>query len=199
MSAFLQAKIDYTPEEYLALEATATERSEYHQGEINPMVGASINHNRIVFNLNLLLGNALAQQIQYEVFINDLKVWLPETYSFTYPDVLVVKHPLMMYENRDDVITNPCLIIEVLSQSTANYDKGDKFDSYRTLPSLQEYILVDQYAPHVTQFIQQTAQTWLMRDYKAETDQVELKTLPVTLAMSAIYQRVIWNNGQNTD
>ncbi len=190
MSIALNLPKHHTLAEYFALEEQLESRNEYYQGEVFDMVGASINHNRIVFNLSRLLGNVLLQHEMYEAFVNDMKVYMLETDSITYPDIVVIQTPPIFHEEREDTISNPLLIIEVLSKSTQDYDKGKKFDAYRTLPSFQEYLLVDQYAPRLTHFIKQQEKHWLMQEIDAENGQFSLQTLNVTLQLNDIYQRV---------
>lgn len=186
-------KLPYYPaKDYLALEEKAEYRSEYYQGEIFAMTGASISHNRIVSNLNRLIGNALLEQDVCEVFVNDMKVWIFETNSFTYPDIVVIKPPPVTYEGRNDVITNPLLIIEVLSKSTQDHDKGRKFDIYRALPSFKEYVLIDQYSKHITHFIKQDAKYWSMQEMDEQTESFTLQAINVSLKLVDIYQRVIF-------
>ncbi|RMD86186.1 MAG: Uma2 family endonuclease, partial [Calditrichaeota bacterium] len=141
------AKKYYTPEEYLALEEAAEYKSEYYKGEIFAMSGASINHNRIVMNLSTELNTAL-RDTKCEVFMSDMRLWVEAVQLFTYPDIVILCEQPQFYDDRDDTITNPFIIFEVLSESTKNYDRGEKFEFYRSLPSFQEYILVDQYKVH---------------------------------------------------
>jgi Uma2 family endonuclease len=146
-----QATKCYTPEEYLELEEAARCRNEYYRGEIFPMVGDSINHNRIIGNLSSKLSQAFDNN-NCESFTSEIKIWIEEKDLFTYPDVIVVCGEPEFYQDRDDTITNPIIIIEVLSDSTKNYDRIEKFEFYRTLPSFEEYILIDQYRVHVEHF-----------------------------------------------
>ncbi|MEN9847552.1 MAG: hypothetical protein RL368_292 [Pseudomonadota bacterium] len=190
MSVALNLPKHYTLAEYFALEEQLESRNEYYQGEVFDMVGASINHNRITSNLHGLLYLALQQSNTFELFVNDMKVYMLETDSITYPDIVVIQTPTIFHEEREDTITNPLLIIEVLSKSTEDYDKGKKFDAYRTLPSFQEYLLVDQYAPRLTHFVKQQAKHWLMQEIDAKNEQFSLQTLNVTLQLNDIYQRV---------
>ncbi len=190
MSIALNLPKNYTLAEYFALEEQLESRNEYYQGEVFDMVGASINHNRITSNLHGLLYLALKQNNTLELFANDMKVYMVETDSITYPDIVVIQTPPVFHEEREDTMTNPLLIIEVLSKSTADYDKGKKFDAYRTLPSFQEYLLVDQYSPRLTHFVKQQEKHWLMQEIGTENGQCSLRTLNITLQLNDIYQRV---------
>lgn len=184
-----EKKLLYTPEEYLALEDRAEFKSEYYQGEIFSMAGASLNHNRIVRNLTVTLSVAVQQQ-PYEVFASDVKVSIPESRAYTYPDVLLLREPPQFAEKRNDTVTNPLIIIEVLSESTKDFDRSGKFDLYRTVPSLQEYILVYQDKIQVEQFIKQGAKQWLMQEYDAADEILTFANVPVQLALADIYAKV---------
>ena len=133
----------YTPEEYLALEEGAESRSEYRNGEIIPITGGTTNHNRISLNLAGSINLTFAQA-DYDVFMADVKLWIPTEKIYTYPDVMVVAGAVAYYNDRTDIIGNPRVIVEVLSQSTEAYDRLGKFALYRTIPSFQEYVLINQ-------------------------------------------------------
>ncbi|MEO1466832.1 MAG: Uma2 family endonuclease, partial [Cyanobacteria bacterium J06633_1] len=127
-------KTYYSPEEYLELETAAEYRSEYFDGQIIPMAGGKPNHNKISLNLSSALNFAL-RKTMYDVFMSDLRLSIPDRSIYTYPDVMVVETPLVFADNRQDTITNPIAIAEILSDSTEKYDRGDKFRMYRTIPS----------------------------------------------------------------
>jgi len=134
----------YTPEEYFALEEKSEIKHEYHNGKIVPMTGGTTNHNRIALNLVAFLKFALLGQ-KISFFIGDVRLWIPAHRRYTYPDVQIICGDIAYHDNRIDTVTNPAVIVEVLSKSTRNYDRGDKFRFYRSLPSFQEYITIDQY------------------------------------------------------
>lgn len=179
----------YSPEEYLALEETAEFRSEYHNGQVLPMAGGTPNHNRITVNIGSALSLALAEQ-DYDIFISDMRLWIPRKGLYTYPDVMVVEGALSFVEERKDTITNPLLIVEVLSDSTKNYDRGEKFEFYRTLASFQEYILVDQYQVHVEHCSKTAHHQWLMTEYEQLDAVLSLITVPLQIPLSNIYRKV---------
>lgn len=133
----------YTPEEYLELEEAAEYKSEYIDGQIIPMAGGTANHNRISLNLSAALNFAFRQQ-DYEVFMGDVRLWIPQKLTYTYPDMMILAGEPEFFNNRKDVILNPQIIVEVLSKSTKGYDREDKFQAYRTLSTFQEYLLIDQ-------------------------------------------------------
>lgn len=120
----------YSPEEYLEQETIAEFRSEYCDGEIIPMTGGIANHNYIAINLTSGLKYSLKGQ-PYRVFMSDLRLSIPTKNIYTYPDVMVTTTPVVYVEGRRDTITNPQIIIEVLSRSTEGYDRGQKFEYYR--------------------------------------------------------------------
>jgi Uma2 family endonuclease len=145
-----EGKQYYSPEEYLELESTSQERHEYIDGDIVLIVGGLPNHNRIILNIAAALNFSLKRQ-PYDVFAADQRLWIPRKRIYTYPDVMVVQGELQLQEGRKDTITNPTMIVEVLSESTEAYDRSGKFAAYRTLPTFQEYLLIDQYSLHVEQ------------------------------------------------
>lgn len=180
----------YSPEEYLALEAAADFRSEYYNGQIFPMAGGSPNHNRIAVNLVSALNLALTDD--YDVFTSDMRLWIPQTGLYTYPDVIVVAGALELAEGRKDTITNPRLIVEVLSDSTKNYDRGEKFEFYRTIPSFQEYLLVDQAKIHLEYYTKTAHNQWLLTEYNDLDLELICVAIPFRISLSAIYKKVIF-------
>jgi Uma2 family endonuclease len=178
----------YTPAEYLALEERAEFRSEYHDGEITPMAGGSLNHNEIITNLGLM--KPKLRERGYRLYSSDVRVWISRYRKFTYPDVMVVAGEPVTYENRQDTLTNPRLIIEVLSKSTEGYDQTHKFKYYRSLPDLQEYVLINQYELEIHQYTKADGGFWLFRAYESETETVKLGSVGVELTVAEIYQGV---------
>ncbi|MBD0340073.1 MAG: Uma2 family endonuclease [Microcoleus sp. Co-bin12] len=181
----------YTPDEYRELEETAEFRNEYCDGEIVQMSGGSINHSRIIRNLSRVLGNLLEGQ-PYELFHNDLRLWIPRYRRGTYPDVMVIEGEPVFNEGRSDEILNPMLIVEVLSKSTNNFDKEDKFRFYRSIPELREYVLVSQYEFLVEQYIKTDSNEWLFREYEGETATVSFASVGVQMSISEIYVKVVF-------
>ena len=183
----------YSREEYLALEETAEYRSEYRNGEIVPMTGGSINHNRIIRNLSRLLELGLQQQ-PYEVFMSDLRLWIPHYQQYTYPDILIIKDAAIFQEERTDTVINPSIIFEVLSKSTSSRDRGDKFTYYRSIPEFQEYILIDQYQIHIEQFSKTPEGNWLLRESDNEDGILNLASANCQIPHRQIYERVQFEN-----
>ncbi len=179
----------YTPEEYLDLETSAEGKSEYRDGEIVPMTGGSTDHNDIAGNLYAHLKFALRQQ-PYKVFIGDVRLWIPTWRLFTYPDVMLIAGEPAFYPERTDTVTNPQMIVEVLSKSTRNYDQGDKFDAYRTIPEFQEYVLVDQYQVYVKQFTKTAEGYWLLKEYRKAQQTLALTSVDFAIRLGEIYEGV---------
>jgi Uma2 family endonuclease len=180
----------YTTEEYLALEVESETRHEYRHGEIVPMTGGTPEHNKIASALNALIWFALRGK-PYSLFITDQRLWIPATDFYTYPDGMVIADPVELKPGRKDTVTNPLLLAEVLSDSTEKYDRGDKFETYRTLPSLQEYLLIDQHRPHVEQYVKQLEHQWLFIEYSGLDAHVQLASIPVEIVLQDLYQGVI--------
>ncbi|MBE9236475.1 Uma2 family endonuclease [Anabaena aphanizomenioides LEGE 00250] len=186
----LTQKQYYTPEEYLELEATAEYKSEYIEGQIIPIAGASINHNRITGNFYAELNFAFRQQDKYEVFNSDIRLWIPQKLIYTYPDVMIIADEPEFFNNRKDTITNPQVIIEVLSKSTKGYDREDKFAAYRTIPNFQEYLLIDQTRIHVEQFSKTGKKRWNLFEYDEEDENISLVTVPLEISLQNLYNKV---------
>ncbi|MBE9216386.1 Uma2 family endonuclease [Plectonema cf. radiosum LEGE 06105] len=179
----------YTPEEYLELEATANHKSEYVDGEIIPMAGASTNHNRIAGNLYSAANFAFRKE-NYEVFISDVRLWIPKRRIYTYPDVMIVAGEAEYYDNRTDTILNPQVIIEVLSKSTKGYDKQGKFETYRTIESFQEYLLIDQTKIRVEQYSKTGKKRWVMCEYDEEDENITFNSVPFEISLQDLYNKV---------
>ncbi|MFB2977085.1 Uma2 family endonuclease [Microseira sp. BLCC-F43] len=179
----------YSPQEYLELEEAAEFRSEYHAGEIIPMTGGTPNHNQIAGNFYAAILAALRGQ-PYRVFMTDLRLWIPQRKIYTYPDVMVASRPVELLEGRKDTITNPLMIAEVLSISTESYDRGKKFEHYRTIPTFQEYILIDQYRMHVDQFSKTEEGRWLFSEYDGEGAVLSLTCVKLQIPLPDIYQEI---------
>ena len=178
-----------TPDEYLAGERLSESRSEYLNGVVCAMTGASANHIQIVGNLTIELGTQLRAR-DCRVFPIDMKVRLPDSRKFFYPDVTIVCGELQFHDNRRDIILNPVLIIEVLSESTEAFDRGAKFQAYQTLDSLKEYVLVAQDRPVVEQFVRQADGKWTYTSVTGLEGSLSLPSVECTLNLSAVYDKV---------
>jgi Uma2 family endonuclease len=179
----------YTPEEYLELEEKAEYKSEYRDGEIIAMPGGTTNHNKIagIFYKKFPL---TVEAQDYEIYIGDVRLWIPRYRLYTYPDVMVIKGKPIYEGTGTTAIINPLLIIEVLSNSTKNYDKTDKFKYYRSIPEFQEYIMIDQCSYAVEQFAKQAQGQWLFKEYEGEDAVLILNSINFQIALGDIYERV---------
>jgi Uma2 family endonuclease len=186
----LQARTYYSTEEYLTLEEASESRNEYLDGQIIPMAGGSPEHNRISGNIYKHLDDWSDAHDDVAIFIADLRLWIPSTSTHTYPDVMTIVGGLQMLDNRKDTVTNPNLIIEVLSESTKAYDRGEKFRSYRSIPSFAEYLLIDQYSIHVEHFARNDQGQWVLTDYDDRADVIALSSIDCELPLTTIYRKI---------
>ncbi|TYT71428.1 Uma2 family endonuclease [Microcystis aeruginosa] len=179
----------YTPEEYLALEETSEDKNEYRQGEIIPMVGATTNHNQIAGNFYRRFPLTINNQ-DYYTYMETVRLWLSDYSIYTYPDVMVIKgQPLYQGSSQSNVI-NPLIIVEVLSNSTQAYDRGDKFKFYRSLPTFQEYILIEQSSYSVERYYKQKDDQWLIDFVTGENAVLQLVSVDWQISLQDLYQRV---------
>lgn len=183
----------YSPEEYLELETAAEYKSEYYDGQIYPIVGGTPNHNQIAGNFSAALNFAFKGQ-PYRVFMSDMRLWIPQKRLYTYPDVMMVSGQLEFAENRRDTITNPLMITEVLSESTANYDRGEKFKLYRTISSLKEYIIISQSDQQVEQFSKTIDNKWVLSEYDQENAILALTSVQFQISLLDIYDKVVFES-----
>ncbi|MGL5833974.1 MAG: Uma2 family endonuclease [Waterburya sp.] len=213
----------YSPEEYLQLEEQAEYKSAYHDGAIIPITGGTTNHNEISLNLVTNLRLSLKQQ-NYRVYMADVRLWIPRHRLYTYPDVMLIQGEPIYADQGTTTVTNPVMITEVLSPSTQNYDRtiqahgafkdsnrirvtappkcirgtrpyqGDKFAYYRSIPEMQEYILVSQQQYHVMQYTKTEAGKWLLSEYETETAAIQLESVDLVWNLAEIYTGVDFSN-----
>lgn len=176
------------PSDYLAAERQAQARSELWRGEIFAMVGASWAHNLVSANLLAALHAAL-RGTQCRAVSSDLKIHVPRKQGFVYPDVAVVCDPPRFHDEHRDVVENPVLVAEVLSESTERFDRGDKSDGYRSVPSIREIVLLSQHERHVEHYERYDDDSWRLRVYEGDAV-VELTPLGCTASLDAIYEGV---------
>ena len=192
MIAQSETKI-YTPEEYLELEIVCETRNEYRNGEIIPMTGGTPDHNEIAGNLNASLKLALKGQ-PYRIFIADQRLWIPTINIYTYPDIMVLQKPIELQIGRKDTVINPVLIAEILSKSTQNYDRSEKFATYRTIPTFKEYLLVDQYRIHVEHYVKTGVNQWTFSEYDDQNITLSLNTLELQILIADLYENIDFIN-----
>lgn len=186
----------YTLEEYIALDKNSEGRYEYFDGEVVDMAGASLSHNRITRNIIRSLENQL-EGSGCEVLPSDMRVKVPKAFPYRYPDVVVVcGEPIIEEIQGQEMLVNPLLIVEVLSPNTEAYDRGAKFSAYQSIESFQEYLLIAQDRPHITQYVRQPAGKWLRSEVEGMDGALSLESLNCTLALSEIYRRVDFQSGE---
>ena len=176
--------------DYLEEEKKAAEKHEYFAGEIFAMSGASIPHNRISRNLLVILANILRGK-GCEPFGSDLRIHIPSKSLYTYPDISIFCGEVEKAKTDFDTATNPKVIIEVLSKSTKDYDRGSKFTLYRDIKSLKEYITIDSESVHVESWSRNEDNTWLLSEYKSIADMMTFKALQINTPLSDIYENVL--------
>ena len=178
---------DFSEEEYLELERNAPRKSEYYKGEIFAMAGAKRNHNLIVTNLCREISSSLKDK-PCEVYPSDMRVKNKVDQFYTYPDVTIVCGKPEFLNATEDVLLNPQIIIEVLSDSTEKYDRGAKFSLYRNIPSILEYILVSSHERKVESF-RRNGSDWIFRE-ATEDEVFQFQSLDVVLKIEDVYEKV---------
>lgn len=178
-----------SPDDYRTLEEHSETRHEYCNGERIPITGGSYRHSQIITNLVVLLATALTDT-DYSVHANDLRVWLPDWQSGVYPDLFVIAGEPRFTENRTDEILNPSLIVEVLSPSTADYDRTKKFAQYCSIPEFREYLLVAQDEPTIERFWLGDDGDWRWRRTTGLETTIEIATGRLTVTMATVYRSV---------
>ncbi len=181
-------KKKYTPEEYVALEEKAEYKSEYVNGYIFKMAGGTEAHITISFNATKLFADRLRGKCR--AYQSDMKVWVEEVGTYFYPDVTVVCGERRFHKGKRDIVENPILLVEVLSQSTKEYDKNDKFFTYQHIESFQEYVLISQNQPAVQQYIRQTDGGWKYKATIGLNSKVYFESVDATLSLQDIYDLV---------
>ena len=185
----LQPKTQFTSVEYLTLERKAECKSEYFNGEIFAMAGATPEHVLIVTNVVSELHGQLKSR-HCTVYSTDLRLKVSATGLYTYPDVIVVCGEPQFDDDHKDTLLNPTFIVEVLSNSTKDYDRGGKFEQYRMLESFIEYVLIAQDKHHVEHFVKQPNNYWLFSETNHLEDALELSSIDCHLALTEIYDKV---------
>jgi Uma2 family endonuclease len=184
-----QVKAHYTPEEYLALERQAEYKSEYFDGEIFAMTGASRRHNLVAGNVLASLHGQLRKR-PCEIYPSDMRVKVTPTGLYTYPDVVIVCGEPIFDDKQKDTLLNPTMLVEVLSKSTASYDRGEKFEHYRKLDSLAEYLVIAQNKYHAEHYARQIDNRWLLSESDDMQKTIHLSSIECDLALADIYDKV---------
>jgi Uma2 family endonuclease len=184
-----QAKPYLTPEQYLEIERAAECKSEYFNGEMFAMAGGSLDHGRIFRNLLFLLNGQLRGR-SCEVAGSDLRLRVSPTGLYTYPDIVVFCGRPQFADSRTDTITDATVIIEVLSPSTVNYDRGFKFEQYRRVPSLKDYIVIAQDRVYLEYWTLQVDGSWNLRETSDLNEVIQLPSIECSFRLAEAYERV---------
>jgi len=178
-----------SPEEYLEQEMAAVEKHEYYRGEVFGMSGASREHNEIYSNIFTDIGSKLKGK-GCKPYGSDFRVHIPKNTLYTYPDIIIICGDPELIDEKFGTVTNPSVIFELLSHSSRNYDKGEKFTLYRDIGSLKEYILVDTERIHVEKHIRREDNSWVLTDYRSLDEFFTIETVQVSLLLKDVYDGV---------
>jgi Uma2 family endonuclease len=178
----------YSLDEYRAIADTSEEKCEYHDGEIIKMSGGTVNHSRIGRNVLNFLDNK-SQNTNFEVINNDLRLWIPAYRRGVYPDAMVFGGALEFNGDRQDEVLNPLLIVEVLSPSTEEYVRTDKFRMYRSIPNFCEYLLIRQNKVFVERYSKQ-GQLWTYSAFDGLDQSILLESTNIEMAIAEIYRNI---------
>ena len=188
----LQPQHSYTLEEYFALERASEVRYEYWQGDIFAMSGASPAHVQIQINLITLLRSQLRGR-PCRLFSSDMRLKVPSRPPYRYPDLSALcGEPVFELIGGLEVLTNPTLIVDILSPTTEAFDRGDKFTHYKSIPSFSEYLLIAQHRPHVGQYIKQNGAVWSYQEFNDLTATLYVSALDCTLVLAELFQDVVF-------
>jgi len=187
----------YSAKEYLALERSALFKSEFHDGQIYAMTGASRKHNLVTVNIARELSAQLKKR-PCEAYINDMRVKAAEARSYHYPDIAVVCGSPQFEDAHVDTLLNPTVLIEVLSPSTEAYDRGGKFAHYRKIASLNEYLLVTQDQPIIERY-QRQGDVWILSEAEGLDASVSLESIGCILSLREVYDKVLDATNSNLD
>ncbi len=178
-----------TPLEFLEFERKAEEKHEYLDGEIFAMSGAKRNHNKITINLSGLIWQHLKGK-DCESYSNDMRVFVPRSGLYTYPDLVVVCGEPQFQDDVHDTLLNPVMLIEVLSDSTEGYDRGRKFQHYRSIESLDEYVLVSQNEARIEKYIKQGDGFWVLSEAVGLDSEITLDAISCTMPLAEVYDKI---------
>ena len=177
--------------DYLALERASKEKHELFQGKITAMAGASLAHNEIVSNLIIKTGNFLRGK-GCRIYTSDLRVYIPTSESFTYPDATIICGKPEMVDDKQDTVKNPTVIIEVMSPSTEQNDRGAKFFNYMQIPSLKEYLLISSTTVFAQSARKQADNSWKFDELKSLSDILAFTSVDHEISLKEIYENVVF-------
>nr|WP_044199959.1 Uma2 family endonuclease [Oscillochloris trichoides] len=187
-----------TSSEYLAFERSSNQKHEYLAGTIYAMVGGSARHNRIAGSTYAALYAQLRQR-QCSIYPSDMRVKVVQTGLYTYPDITIVCGHELYEDNREDTLLNPAVIIEVLSPSTEKYDRGKKFQHYRSILSLREYIIIAQDTYHIERFARQSDNTWVLSEANSQAEYIDIPSIQCTLQLKEVYEKVTFSEEEEEE
>lgn len=180
-----------TPEAYLAQEEQALQRHDYYRGNVYAHAGGSVNHNRIAGNLNARFNLSL-RKTPCEAFTSDMRLLVKSHDLYTYPDAMIVCGKPEFARARNDTIVNPLVIVEVLSPSTQDYDRGQKFELYRAIPTLADYVLVHQDRVFIEYYHRERDGRWILTEITGVDAKLALQAVEISIPVRELYDRVDW-------
>jgi Uma2 family endonuclease len=191
MTMAVARKKIYTPDEYLRLEERSETRHEFVNGEVHAMAGSTTTHNDICVNLTVALQSAIRKEkLPCRVYATDLRLRIPKANMYTYPDVMLICGRIEFDAGCQDIVLNPVVILEVLSESTSHHDHTRKFAAYRQIPSLQEYVMIDQARVSVEIFRRDKTKFWIFEALEDFKSVLQLKSVGIEIPLAAIYEGV---------
>ena len=196
IAAIMPTRLDteakrYSLREYLLKEERSKYKHEFHNGQIIRMPGSKLKHNEISGNIIGAIKNVTKPlQKKYRVITSDQKIFIPQVSKILYADALVICEEPELWEDREDLLLNPLIIVEVASKSTRNYDKGEKFMHYRHIPSFMEYILVEQDEPLIESWFRAKPKTWEVTEATDLKQSILLQSIGVSIALEDVYENI---------
>lgn len=188
-----QPKLYYTVEQYLELERASDTKHEYFDGEIFALAGGSENYSILATNMSGILYNQLRKR-PYKLYASDMRVRIVKTEQYTYPDLSVVCGAALFDDKDPDTLLNPQVVIEILSSWTEKYNRGTKFENYRSIPTIKDYILVSQDKQLVEHYSWQRDNTWLLVVHDTPQSNVIIETIECTLPLEDVYEKVVFDS-----
>jgi Uma2 family endonuclease len=186
----------YSLEQYLEKELQAVQKHEFFNGKIILMSGGTYNHNKIATNVISLIDQLIdLQNLNFNVLNSDQKIYIEQENIAVYPDALVILDEPQYWQNRKDLITNPMVIVEVLSKSTLRYDRGEKFILYQNLESFKEYVLIDQNQAHAEIWYRIALNTWQKTTVSGLDQMINFRSMGIDLNLKDVYKKIDFENG----
>lgn len=189
-------KRTYSLEQYLEKELQAVQKHEFFNGKIIAMSGGTYNRNKIATNVISLIDQLIdLQNLNFNVLNSNQKIYIEQENIAVYPDALVILDEPQYWKNRKDLITNPMVIVEVLSKSTLRYDRGEKFILYQSLESFKEYVLIDQNQAHAEIWYRIALDTWQKTTVSGLDQKVNIRSMGIDLNLKDVYKKINFENG----